>query len=302
VAAFEVLSVPPVKGHRSLPKWEWHNRQFILAVGVVFLDTICLLPASFLFVLHSTGQDVFEILRQLAPQDLGTPVVQLIVAISLGVVQIVSIVHTSRQLHLHSDAMEAHTSTKLPFVSKCLVIAKMILDFVFLILLIIVAVGSEGNSGPILCVISALLTRAVFVLYAYQLYKGLNAEAFLTRWRQACIVQCFFTYGEFWVSFIVYLLRRRYGIDFFFSVDNMPGSQRALVAVALAFMLISIVNYSCLLYYHARCMATLDEMGSLTHLEGAESATNLYATQRLTRVTVTAETAIEMTAFEQKEH
>lgn len=286
VAAFEVLSAPRVKGLRTLLKWEWHNRHFGLAVGVVFLDTICLLPACFLFVLHSEGQDVFVILKQLAANDLGVVVAQLIVAISLGLVQVASIVHISRKLHAQQDALEAQTSTSLPFTSKCLVSAKMTLDTIFLILLIVIAVGSGGNTGPILCVISAVLTRSVFVFFGFQLFKGLNAEAFLSRWRQACILQCFFTYGEFWVSFIVYLLRRRYSLDFFVSVNHMPGPQRALVAVALAMMLLSIVNYLCLLYYHARCMVALDEIGSSAHLEGGSSAANLYGT-RLTRVTAT---------------
>jgi len=295
VAAFEVWSVPPVKGHRTLPKWEWHNRHFGLAVGVVFLDTICLLPACFLFVLHSQGQDAFVILKQLAPGDLATVAIFIVVAILLGIVQILSIVHTARQLHLRQEVLESHSSTALRFWSKFLIASKMILEGVFLTLLIVIAVMSGGNSGPILCVIFSAGTGSVFVLCLYHLFKGMNAEDFLTRWRQACVVQCFFTYGEFWVSFIVYLLRRRYLIDFFSSVNNMAGAQRSLLAVALAVMLISIINYCCLLYYHARCMSALDEMGGFAHLEGS-SVANLYATTaRMTRIT-----AVEMA--EQKEH
>jgi hypothetical protein len=283
VAAYEVLSAPRVKGPRTLPRWEWHNRHFGLAVGVVYLDTICLLPACFLFVLHSQGQDAYIILKQLESGDLGAIIFHVVIAILLGLVQVTSIVHTSRQLHVQQDALEAHTSTALPFVSRCLVGAKMVLDGIFFIMLLVIAIQT-GNSGPIICVITALATRSVFILYAYQLYKGVNAEAFLTRWRQACVIQCFFTYAEFWVSFIVYLLRRRYGVDFFASVDNMGGSQRALIAVALATMIASIINYICLLYYHARCMSGLDEMGGFAQLDGDSGAASLYLTRR-TRVT-----------------
>jgi len=100
------------------------------------------------------------------------------------------------------------------------------------------------------------------------------------------------------VSFIVYLLRRRYAIDFFDSVNDMGAPQRTLLGVALGVMLVSVLNYVFLLFYHARCMNTLDEMGGLAHLEGGDSITNLYTTTaRMTRVT-----AVEMTnTVEQKE-
>jgi len=86
-------------------------------------------------------------------------------------------------------------------------------------------------------------------------------------------------------------------IDFFPSVSNMAASQRGLLAVALAVMLISIVNYLFLLFYHARCMAALTEMGTFTRLEGVDSVANLYnTTARMTRVT-----EVEMASADEKQ-
>jgi len=208
VAAFEVLTVPPVKGHRTLPKWEWHNRHFGLAVGVVFLDTICLLPACFLFVLHSQGQDAFAILTQLAPGDLAIIAVHLFVAILLGLVQLCSIVHTSRQLHLYQDALEAHSSTALPFMSKVLVASKLTLDVVFTILLIVIAVATGGNSDGFMCNFFRCYERCACIV-SVPVVKGLERgsifDALATRPSSAML---FFVWGILGVLYSVFVAEK----------------------------------------------------------------------------------------------
>jgi len=289
VASFEVWSVPTgLRGHRHIPKWEWHNRQFILAIGVVFLDTMCLLPACFLFVIHTAGQDVDCSFELMDTPSKVIATVYVVFSLLLGLVQLVTIAHTSHYLHKQQEAINMTVPTSLPRRTKVLVFTKLFVDFTFFVLQFVVTVYANGNTGADIASLAAGGANCLFLVFVFKHYfRGLDVDTFTERWRQATILQCFFAYVEFWVSFLVFLLQRAYDADFFDTVNNrMPDGQRALLAVGLATLCFSIFNYIWLLFFHARCMATLNSLRGFARLEGMDTMTKLNLTQTFARPTV----------------
>lgn len=271
----------------ELPMWEWHNRHFVTAVGVVMALTFFLWPSVVIFILQAIGFSFWALLPDLEADAKGQIIFHIFALVVTSGANLLSLIITTQLLsrfqstevreekEVDDDDVEEDDEDDVegpPTVSLgVLVMAglKAFADVVYTIDLLILA-ARKANSGTMGAAIVQIAATVVFLVFSIKLLlrrNEIDLDDWLMNWRALTICHLFVAYVCFWVTVAITLLALAQGADFWVVVGNLSNLQTFMVTLQIAIFFVYVVNYAALLLLHNRCMSSLDEIAALRLIE-----------------------------------